>query len=77
MQFLLESIVLSLAGGMVGVALAVITVGVAGLALQWHTPVQLGGIATALLSATMVAVLYGIYPARRAAALNVVDAIRE
>lgn len=75
-QFLLESIVLSLAGGMIGVALAVITAGIAGFVLQWHTPVQLGGIAIALFSATMAGLLSGIYPARRAAALNVVDALR-
>jgi putative ABC transport system permease protein len=61
---------------MIGVALAVIAAAIAGLALQWHTPVQLGGIAIALLSATIVGVLSGIYPARRAAALNVVDALR-
>ena len=75
-QFLLESIVLSLAGGLIGVVLAVITAAIAGLALHWHTPVQIGGITVALLSATVVGILSGIYPARRAAGLNVVDALR-
>jgi ABC-type antimicrobial peptide transport system permease subunit len=75
-QFLLESIVLSLVAGMVGVVLAVATSAIAGLALRWHTPILPGSIATALLSATMVGILSGIYPARRASHLNVVDALR-
>jgi putative ABC transport system permease protein len=75
-QFLLESIVLSLVGGMIGVVLAVATSAIAGLALRWHTPILPGSIAIALLSATMVGILSGIYPARQASGLNVVDALR-
>lgn len=75
-QFLLESVVLSLAGGMIGVVLAVATSAIAGLALSWHTPILPGSIAIALLSATMVGILSGIYPARQASRLNVVDALR-
>lgn len=75
-QFLLESIVLSLAGGLIGIVLAIMTAAVAGFILKWHAPILSGSIALALLSATMVGVLSGIYPARRAAGLNVVDALR-
>ena len=75
-QFLLESIALSLFGGLIGVVLAVAVSLVAGLALGWHTPVPRGGILIALLSATLVGVLSGLYPARQAARLDVVDALR-
>ncbi len=75
-QFLLEATLLSLFGGLIGVVLAILVSAVAGTALRWHTPILPGGIALALLSATTVGVLSGIYPARRAARLDIVDALR-
>jgi putative ABC transport system permease protein len=68
-QFLLEALVLSLAGGVVGIALGV-SVCLAGSALlAWRLPVVPGAVLLAFGFSAAVGVGFGIYPAWRAAML--------
>lgn len=76
LQFLLESSILSLAGGVIGVAAGTLLSLLTGRILQWNVPVLPAGILLALSSSLIVGVASGIYPARRAARLNLVDALR-
>jgi len=75
-QFLMESSILSLAGGLIGVIAGTTLSLLAGRIVGWHVPVLPTGVAQALISSLLVGIASGIYPARRAARLNLVDALR-
>jgi putative ABC transport system permease protein len=77
LQFLLEAVLLSVGGGLLGI--------VAGLALpvaanllqdQVHIPISMLSIAVAFLVSFAVGIIFGILPARRAARLNPTEALR-
>jgi putative ABC transport system permease protein len=75
-QFLIEAVVLSLLGGLVGVISGV------GMALlithTLHWPVSISGVAIvgAMLFSTLVGIFFGFYPAKRAAHLDPIEALR-
>ena len=75
-QFLIESIIISVSGGIIGVALGV---GVA-LALRsllgWPVSVLLYSVIISFLVCTFTGIFFGWYPARKASRLNPIDAIR-
>jgi putative ABC transport system permease protein len=76
LQFLVEAIVLSLFGGGIGIALGF---GVAqGVTLWqgWPTAVSTNAVLVAFGFAAMTGVFFGFYPARKAAALDPIDALR-
>jgi putative ABC transport system permease protein len=75
-QFLVESVVLSLAGGLIGIVLGVgLSYGVTKL-LQWPTDVTIQSIAMSFGVAAATGVFFGFYPARKAAALDPIEALR-
>lgn len=75
-QFLMESIILSLIGGMIGLTLGIILSNIIASALNIVPIFTLGSVALVLLFSTAVGVFFGIYPARKAARLNPIDALR-
>ena len=76
MQFLVESVVLSCIGGLIGLVLAQIVIGVATPLMQvpWTFDPQINLIA--FLISGLIGVVFGYFPARRAAGLNPIDALR-
>jgi putative ABC transport system permease protein len=75
-QFLVEAVTLSLLGGFIGVLLGlVVSRSVAGL-LGWPTLVTLPAIGLAFGFAAFVGAFFGYYPARKAARLNPIEALR-
>ena len=75
-QFLTESSILSLAGGLVGVAAGIALSALASQVVGWSVPILPAGVLLALSSSLFVGIASGIYPAQRAARLNLVDALR-
>lgn len=75
-QFLIEAIILTCLGGIIGILL--------GSTISWvinyfgviKTSVSLGSIALAFGVSTAIGILFGYYPARRAAMLNPIEALR-
>jgi putative ABC transport system permease protein len=76
LQFLVEAIVLSLFGGSIGIALGfALSQGVT-FWMQWPTSVSPNAVAVAFGFAAATGVFFGFYPARKAAALDPIDALR-
>jgi putative ABC transport system permease protein len=76
MQFLAEAVTLSLLGGVVGVVLAIAAASGVERVLRWSADVSVGAVALAVMVAGAVGVFFGIYPARQAARLDPIDALR-
>ncbi len=75
-QFLIESIVLSLTGGLIGIVLG-ITVSLAiPKMLGWPTLVSTMAIIGSVIFSAAVGIFFGYYPARKAAALDPIEALR-
>jgi putative ABC transport system permease protein len=75
-QFLIEAVAISLAGGVIGVVCGVIASATIASTLRWATVVSPGAVVVAFGVAAAVGVFFGWYPARRAAALDPIAALR-
>ncbi len=76
MQFLLESIVLSCAGGLIGVVLGASGAQVVGNINNWPILVTESSIIVSFSFSALVGVFFGLYPAFRASRLNPIDCLR-
>jgi putative ABC transport system permease protein len=76
MQFLIEALALSLAGGMIGVAGGIGTAAWLASRFQWPVLVQPNVIAVSVGFSAVVGIAFGIYPARKASQLDPIDALR-
>jgi putative ABC transport system permease protein len=75
-QFLVEAVTLSLIGGVIGIAFGLLgSYGIAHFA-EWRVQVNPQAIATAFGFAAGVGIFFGFYPARKAAGLNPIEALR-
>ena len=76
MQFLMEAVVLSCLGGLVGLVVAQLVVLILAplMQVQWMFDPQINVIA--FLVSALIGVVFGYFPARRAAGLNPIDALR-
>ena len=75
-QFLAEAITLSILGGVVGIGLGVLVSSSLTQSLGWPTEITGGSILLAFGFAASVGVFFGYYPARKAASLDPIDALR-
>ncbi len=76
LQFLIESVVLSLLGGFIGVCLGAGSAILFRLLLSWNTAVSASSIALAFGFSALVGIAFGVWPARRAAALDPIVSLR-
>jgi putative ABC transport system permease protein len=75
-QFLVEAVTLSLIGGMIGIAFGVGASTLISYFAQWSTLISGSSILMAFTSAAMTGVFFGYYPARKAAFLDPIEALR-
>jgi putative ABC transport system permease protein len=68
--------VLSLVGGLLGVIFGLIGSQLISAMVNWPTIISLSSILLAFLFSIAIGVFFGLYPARRAAALNPIEALR-
>ena len=76
MQFLIEALTMSSAGGLIGVGLGVGISFLVSMLGHWPTVISGFSIFLGFASAAFTGVVFGYYPARRAAALDPIDALR-
>jgi len=76
LQFLVEAMVLCLIGGTAGVVLGSIGAIVLSKVAHWNTAITLFSIFLAFVFSAVVGIFFGIYPARRAASLDPIEALR-
>lgn len=76
LQFLIEAIILSFLGGLVGVVLGIVISHVIGKTSSFQAIVTADSIFLAFGVSFIIGVFFGFYPARKAAALDPIDALR-
>jgi len=75
-QFLVEAVILSLIGGAIGIGLGTLGARTIADTFQWPTRVSANAIALAFGCSAAVGVFFGYYPARQAANLDPIEALR-
>ncbi|HSR13528.1 MAG TPA: FtsX-like permease family protein, partial [Thermodesulfobacteriota bacterium] len=75
-QFLIESVVLSLIGGVIGIALGAGASNVVSHFFNWPTRISLAALLLSFSFAGAVGIFFGFYPARKAASLDPIEALR-
>jgi len=76
MQFLVEAVTLSMIGGTIGVVLGLVTSYTIPYFAGWRTLVRPEAIVIAFGFAAAIGIFFGFYPARKAAGLNPIEALR-
>jgi putative ABC transport system permease protein len=75
-QFLLESLLISVAGGLVGIGLGFFLSWLIAVAADWKTIVTPASIVIAFGVSVAVGIIFGIYPARKASRIDPIEALR-
>jgi putative ABC transport system permease protein len=76
LQFLVEAVVLCIAGGLLGIALGAGASSVLSQSFGWRTSIDVGALLIAFAFAAAVGTVFGVWPARRAAVLDPIEALR-
>jgi len=75
-QFLIEAVVLSTVGGLAGIVVGMLSALGLGYALDWRVVPKGVALVVALFTSAFIGILFGYLPARRAAVMDPIDALR-
>ena len=75
-QFLIEAVVLSFSGGIIGILIGFLMTKAISSYAGWKTIVDIGSILLAFCVSATVGIIFGIYPARKAALLDPIESLR-
>ena len=76
LQFLIEALLISLLGGFIGVTLGVLVSQLIANILSWPVTITIQSILMSFIFSSAIGIFFGWYPARKAAGLNPIDALR-
>jgi macrolide transport system ATP-binding/permease protein len=76
MQFLAEAVLISVTGGIAGIVAGVGISEIISLFSEWSSPISLSAVAIGFLFSAAVGIFFGYYPARKAAHLDPIQALR-
>ncbi len=76
LQFLVEAVVLSVGGGLIGIGLGVGVAKIVSAKVGWNTLVSPESVALAFAFSAAIGIFFGFYPARKAAGLDPIEALR-
>ncbi len=75
-QFLLEAVMLSIIGGIIGIAGGIFASDMLARFAGWNTVILIEAVVLSFMFAASIGIFFGIYPARKAAGQNVIDSLR-
>ena len=75
-QFLIEAVIISVTGGIIGVVLGIGSSLIIKYAIGWPIYIQMYSVVLSFLVCTVTGIFFGWYPAQKASQLNPIDAIR-
>ncbi len=75
-QFLIEAVIISVSGGIIGILLGVIASWMVNVIAHWPVYIQLYSVILSFAVCTVTGVFFGWYPAKKAASLDPIEAIR-
>lgn len=75
-QFLIEAVIISVSGGIIGILLGVIASWAVNVIARWPVYIQLYSVVLSFAVCTVTGIFFGWYPAKKAASLDPIEAIR-
>ncbi len=76
LQFLIEAIIVSLSGGIIGIISGILVSGLISKLAGWQTVISAGSIILSVTFAVSIGLFFGLYPAFKASKLNPIEALR-
>ena len=76
LQFIIEAIFISIIGGIIGIIAGTLCTNILGRIMQWNTEITYWSVLLSVGFSCLIGIFFGWYPAKKAANLNLIDALR-